>query len=147
VIAIDVIGRPAPQGSKRSIGNNRFIESSKHLPAWRAAVLDAATKAARTKNWETLTGPVELEVTFYLERPATVSAAKRPEPITPPDIDKLIRGVADSLTNAEIYTDDSQIVKVIGIKRYADVRDPGCFITVRHATLTSQLDIEPSLPS
>lgn len=147
MLAIDVIGRPAPQGSKRSIGNNRFIESSKHLPAWRAAVLNAAIKSAQTHQWQTLTGPVELEVTFYLERPATVSAAKRPEPTTPPDLDKLIRGVADSLTNAEIYTDDSQIIKTIAIKRYADVRDPGCFIIVRHATLTSQLDIEPSLPS
>jgi len=147
VLNIDVIGRPSPQGSKKSIGNNRFIESSKYLPAWRQAVQDAATAAITEKDWQAATGPVELEITFYLPRPKTVPIAKRPEPITPPDIDKLIRGVADALTIAGAYEDDAQIVKVIALKNYADVRDPGAFITIRHAGISSQLAVEPSVLS
>jgi len=145
MLNIDVIGRPSPQGSKKSIGNNRFIESSKYLPAWRSAVTDAALLAMADAEWITATGPVELEITFYMPRPKTVPIAKRPEPITPPDIDKLIRGVADALTIAGAYEDDAQIVKVIALKNYADVRDPGAFITIRHAGISSQLAVEPSV--
>jgi len=147
MLTIDVIGRPSPQGSKKSIGNNRFIESSKYLPAWRTAVQEAATAAITDQGWEMATGPVELEITFYMPRPKTVPIAKRPEPITPPDIDKLIRGVADALTIAGAYEDDAQIVKVIALKNYADVRDPGAFITIRHAGISSQLTVEPSVKS
>jgi hypothetical protein len=71
-ISFDVLGRPAPQGSKKSIGNNRFIETSKFLPAWRAEVKRAAQHAVEVNGWEPVSGPVELEVMFYLERPATV---------------------------------------------------------------------------
>jgi Holliday junction resolvase RusA-like endonuclease len=66
---------------------------------------------------------------FYLERPATVSAVKRPYPTVPPDVDKLIRGIGDSLTGV-IYDDDSQIIRVLSWKTYADTREPGCFIRV-----------------
>lgn len=133
MLTIDVTGRPAPQGSKRSVGNNRFIESSKYLPAWRDAVKQAAAHAAEDEAWETLAGPVAMDVVFYLERPKTVPATKRREPITPPDIDKLCRAVSDSLTDAQVYEDDSQIVELTAVKRYADARDPGCFIVIRHA--------------
>jgi len=128
-LTFDVLGRPAPQGSKKSIGNNRFIESSKYLPAWRSAVKIAAQSAVNVHGWERLSGPCELEVMFYLERPKTVSTAKRPQATVPPDLDKLIRGVGDSLTGVA-YDDDSQVIRMLAWKMYADTREPGCFIRV-----------------
>jgi len=128
-IAFDVIGRPSPQGSKKSIGNNRFVESSKYLPAWRNAVKIAAEDAVISEGWARVSGPVELEVMFYLDRPSTVSAVKRPQPTVPPDLDKLIRGVGDALTGV-VYDDDSQVIRCLGWKVYADNREPGAFIRV-----------------
>ena len=128
-IAFDVIGRPAPQGSKKSIGNNRFVESSKFLPAWRKDVRLAAENAVTVNGWEQVSGPVELEVMFYLDRPSSVSTVKRPYPIVPPDIDKLLRSVQDSLTGV-VYEDDAQIIRVLAWKVYADTRVPGAFVRV-----------------
>jgi len=128
-ITFDVLGRPAPQGSKKSIGNNRFVESSKYLPAWRNAVRQAAELAVTDEGWVRAEGPVELEVMFYLDRPSSVSKTKRGYPIVPPDVDKLIRGVGDALTGV-VYDDDSQIIRVLAWKTYADNREPGAFIRV-----------------
>lgn len=128
-ITFDVLGRPAPQGSKKSIGNNRFIESSKYLPAWRNAVKQAAEIAVASEGWVPVAGPVELEVMFYLDRPSSVSKGKRPYPIVPPDTDKLLRGVGDSLSGV-VYDDDSQIIRVLAWKTYADNREAGAFIRV-----------------
>ena len=128
-ITFDVLGRPSPQGSKKSIGNNRFIESSKYLPAWRSALRQAAEQAVTVSGWSRVSGPVELEVMFYLERPSSVSRTKRPHPTVPPDLDKLIRAVGDSLTGV-VYDDDSQVIRTLAWKVYADTRVPGSFIRV-----------------
>jgi len=138
-IAFDVVGRPAPQGSKKSIGNNRFVETSKFLPAWRKDVRLAAEHAVTVNGWVTASGPVELEVMFYLDRPSSVSTVKRPYPIVAPDTDKLLRAVGDSLSGV-IYEDDAQIIRVLAWKVYADTRVPGAFIRVNEL---SQYDNEP----
>jgi Holliday junction resolvase RusA-like endonuclease len=54
---------------------------------------------------------------------------KRPQPIVPPDLDKLIRGVGDALTGV-LYDDDSQVIRCLAWKTYADTRLPGAFIRV-----------------
>lgn len=128
-ISFDVLGRPAPQGSKKSIGNNRFIEASKFLPAWRTAISVAAESAVTEHDWVRVSGPVELEVMFYLERPSSINSNKRPYPVVPPDVDKLLRGVGDALSGI-IYDDDAQICRVLAWKQYADKREPGAFIRV-----------------
>jgi len=127
-ITFDVIGRPAPQGSKKSIGNNRFVETSKFLPAWRKAVKQAAEDAVNQNMWQVVSGPVELEVMFYLDRPSSVSKTKRPQPIVPPDLDKLVRSL-DPLSGL-IYEDDAQICRILAWKTYADTRPQGAFIRV-----------------
>ena len=81
---ISVLGRPSPQGSKKHVGGGRMIEASKYLPAWRKAVCTAAVKAVQDELWAKLAGPVELAVTFYLERPTTIKPDKRPMPINLP---------------------------------------------------------------
>jgi crossover junction endodeoxyribonuclease RusA len=128
-ISFDVLGRPAPQGSKKSIGNNRFVEASKFLPAWRGAVRLAAEQAVQAYGWEQVLGPVEVEIFFYLDRPSSVSKTKRPYPIVPPDADKLARGCLDPMTGL-IYDDDSQVIRLLVWKTYADNREPGCFIRI-----------------
>ena len=134
-LTFDVYGRPAPQGSKRYVGGNRaqggrFIEASKYLPAWRKAVTSTAVAIMEDEGWATCTDPVTLEVIFYLERPATISREKRPWPIKPPDLDKLLRAVADSCSDAGVWHDDDQVVYVTAWKCYADTRDPGATVKV-----------------
>ena len=138
-------GRPAPQGSKRYVGGNRaqggrFIEASKYLPAWRKAVTSTAVAIMADEGWETVTDPVTLEVIFYLERPATIPREKRPWPTKPPDLDKLVRGVADGLTDAGVWVDDDQVVHVIAWKVYADTRDPGATVTITPIVAGEGLD-------
>ena len=128
-ISFDVLGRPAPQGSKKSIGGGRFIEASKFLPSWRTDVKIAATTAVTMNGWKIAEGPVELEVLFYLDRPSTISKTKRPYPIVPPDVDKLVRAVCDALTGL-VYRDDAQVIRLLAWKTYADTREPGAFIRV-----------------
>jgi crossover junction endodeoxyribonuclease RusA len=134
-LTLEVFGRPAPQGSKRYIGGSakqggRFIEASKYLPAWRKAVTQAALEAMADVVWETVEGPVELEVTFFLERPTTVKKTARPYPVKPPDIDKMIRAIGDSLTDAGVWQDDAQVVRVIAAKFYDDDHKPGAVIQI-----------------
>ena len=134
-LTFEVFGRPAPQGSKRFIGHSpkqggRFIEASKYLPAWRKAVTEAALEAILDGMHSPLRGPVELEVMFFLERPATISVKQRPWPIKPPDVDKLLRSVLDSCTDAGVWLDDGQVVKATAWKCYADTREPGASITI-----------------
>lgn len=108
-----------------------MIEASKYLPAWRKAVTNAALSAVADERWEKVLSPVELIVTFYLERPASIKQAKRPLPIKPPDLDKLVRGICDALTDAGVWDDDAQVVKMTAFKEYADALKPGCAIKIQ----------------
>jgi Holliday junction resolvase RusA-like endonuclease len=133
-LTLEVFGRPAPQGSKRYVGGNRaqggrFIEASKYLPAWRKAMTEAALIAIGEQGWVKVSGPVEVDVTFYLERPATVTVKARPWPIKPPDLDKLVRSL-DGLTDAGVWDDDGQMVVLRASKVYADTREPGASIKI-----------------
>ena len=145
-LTFDVFGRPAPQGSKRFIGHSpkqggRFIEASKYLPAWRKAVTDAASDALLRDMMSRIDGPVELEVMFFLERPATISVKQRPWPIKPPDIDKLVRGVCDAVTDAGVWGDDGQVVKLTAWKSYADTREPGAWVKITPISEPLGLDL------
>jgi Holliday junction resolvase RusA-like endonuclease len=126
-LTIDVQGDPASQGS-HSVINGRIVQvnSSKHK-RWRNAVVFAALNLI-TDDWKPIDEPVELSVIFYLPRPKTVQGRLLPSVM--PDLDKLIRAVADSLTDAGIYADDSRIVRISAAKVYADDRGSGALIRV-----------------
>ena len=126
-LTIEVFGEPASQGS-HSVINGRIVQvnSAKHK-RWRNAVVFAALDLI-SEDWEPIDAPVELSVIFYLPRPKTV--LDRPLPSVMPDLDKLIRAVADSLTDAKIYADDSRIVRIMAQKVYADHRGSGALIRV-----------------
>lgn len=123
-----VPGEPAPQGSKRHVGNGRMVESSKKVPAWRSAV--SLIAHATHKRF---TGPVEVTCEFVMPRPKRLGATKQ-EPMTQrPDVDKLLRSTLDGLTNSGIIPDDSHVVQVQGTKRRAtSFKEPtGAFITIK----------------
>lgn len=111
-------GRPAPQGSKKSVGNGRFIEASKFLPAWRAAVVSAARSVY---VGEPISTPVRVRIVVFLDKP------KKPKfdtaPATPPDADKLARGILDALKIAGVYDDDALVVSLEIDKMWATERD------------------------
>lgn len=128
MIQVFVPGIPQPQGSKQAFrrGNKIVIvEANKKLPDWRRAVregLEAANVAC-----EPIPAPVSLEVIFFLPRPKTV---RRLFPSTKPDLDKLVRAINDSATDAGVLEDDSQVVEIVANKVYADAELPaGALIT------------------
>lgn len=134
-ITVSVPGVPQPQGSIRHLGKGRPSKHSnaKTLLPWRAAVAAAAQEAMRGlgavgEEWP-LTGPVHVDVVFYLPRPASAPRSRR-LPHVRPDLDKLVRAVLDALgsrTGAGVFGDDGQVVTVSAAKQYGM---PGCLVTV-----------------
>lgn len=137
-LTIDVIGTPAPQGSKRAfVVNGRAVmaESSKKVKPWRQDVKTAAFNTDR----DSLIGPLRVEITFYLPRPgyhygtgrnAGVLKATAPAYVDKkPDVDKLLRSTLDGLKEAGVYRDDAQVAIATGVKRYANAAT-GARITI-----------------
>lgn len=156
---IIVHGTPAPQGSKRHVGNGVMVESSKKVKPWRQDVKHAALAADAERTpcldltcacqphggtW----GPddaLQVEVTFYLPRPrghygtgrnaTTLKPSAPTRPWTKPDLDKLLRSTLDALGEAGLWADDSRVAVVLAEKQYADHRPPGAVIDVTCADL------------
>lgn len=132
---IEVRGTPAPQGSKRHIGNGRMIEMSKAVGPWREAVRASAVKAVTLP----LSGPVQCRVIFYMPRPASHYRANgilkpfAPEfPSVRPDLDKLVRAVLDGLTMGGAWKDDGQVALLSAMKKYTPSDSlPGCVIELK----------------
>lgn len=59
---------------------------------------------------------VSVSLGFLLRRPKSVS---REHPTVPPDVDKLVRAVLDSLTGT-VYEDDAQVTDMHVTKRYCE---------------------------
>lgn len=139
-LVITVHGTPAPQGSKRHVGNGVMVESSKAVRPWREAVKAAALEARSAVLWQA----VEVDIRFYFRRPAAhygtgknaafVKSAAPARPKGKPDLDKCARACLDSLTDAGIWGDDAQVVTLVASKHYADQAAgilPGAIIRVR----------------
>ena len=137
IVHIDVLGFPAPQGSKRHVGRGILVESSTKVGPWREAVVAAATNqgAANLR----LDGPVKLDVSFYLPRPkAHYRANGELRPTAPfvqsntPDIDKLLRSTLDALVQAAVIADDARVQELEARKLYAtSERAPGALIMLK----------------
>ncbi|SLG39924.1 Holliday junction resolvase [Mycobacteroides abscessus subsp. abscessus] len=130
-----VPGVPRPQGSKKSFGRGRMVESSRHVKGWRATISAVARSEASP-----LSGPVEVEILFIMPRPKATSR-RRPTPpaIKRPDIDKLERAVLDGLTGLA-WRDDSQVVDLHSRKRIAEPDEqPGVQITYRPSSWYAEL--------
>ena len=122
-----VPGVPAPQGSKRHVGNGRMIESSAAVGPWRERVALVAHNAMG--GLAPMTGPVTVVLTFWLPRPKSAKAGA--QATKRPDLDKLVRAVLDALTGIA-FIDDSQVVRIDAGKALTgpDSPNPGCEIDV-----------------
>jgi Holliday junction resolvase RusA-like endonuclease len=103
-----------------------MIEASKKVGPWREAVKEAASFLSE----DPLDGPLYIEMKFYLQKPKTV---KRLLPTVPPDLDKLVRGLFDALTQAGIWHDDALVVEIGKTEKlYADEDNPpGCQVFIK----------------
>lgn len=116
-----IYGRPAPQGSKRHLGNGIMVESSKAVKPWRVDVAWAAREAFLTP----LDGAVRLELGFVMPRPKSAPKKSTPAAVKRPDLDKLVRAVMDAITGV-VVVDDSQVVHLVATKRIAEIGEsPG----------------------
>lgn len=141
-------GVPVPQGSKK-IGRNPATkrpilinDNDGALKPWREVVDHYARQGmGGVQRFE---GPVRVDLTFYLPRPASHylrSGALKPSapewPAVKPDIDKLERAVFDSMTTAGVWADDSRAVLVVKSKEYADEHQAGVSVLVTDLGVTA----------
>lgn len=113
-------GDPKPQGSKRAFvhpgtGRAVIVEDNKRLRPWRTSVNEALREAGFERPLE---DPVWVELTFYLPRPPSVSARRRPLPGVAPDVDKLARACLDAMSRV-VIRDDALVTSLRAVKRYA----------------------------
>ena len=122
---------------------HRRVDKDQRLPQWRRAVTnEAIEKQAEYLQTKPnlvfpLRGPIGMTVTFVMERPKfhygtgknerKLKESAPPYPVARPDLDKLVRSVFDSITDAKLWVDDSQVVWVQTKKVY-DVGRPGVAI-------------------
>lgn len=154
-LVIRVHGIPAPQGSKRHVGNGIMVESSKRVKPWRQDVKHATLDALGGRLQ--LLGPVRLDVLFLLPRPKGHYRTGRfahllrdSAPLYPagkPDIDKLLRSTLDGLGEAGVWRDDAQVVCIDQLaKAYAEPHNPpGALIRVRACARTRVGETHPGL--
>ena len=136
-----VLGTPVPQGSVKAFGS-RVVANNEHaLGSWRSDVASAAQRA-KPADWD-INVAVSLRCEFVFPRPlshyGTGKNATKLKPSAPryhvktPDVDKLVRGVADSIGDAVarvLLNNDSQIVTLYAAKRYSTDDFLGAIITV-----------------
>ena len=136
-----VLGTPVPQGSVKAFGS-RVVANNEHaLGSWRSDVASAAQRA-KPANWD-INAAVSLRCEFVFPRPQShygtgknVTKLKPSAPryhVKTPDVDKLVRGVADSIGDAVarvLLNNDSQIVTLYAAKRYSTDDFLGAIITV-----------------
>lgn len=128
---VTVTGRPAPQGSKGHGAAGQLREQSRYLPAWRAAIKKAVYREYKALglppgDLPLFRGAVEFGATFW------VPADRRAD--SPPDLDKLLRGLWDALTAARVWEDDSRVVAILwAAKQHAANGSTGADLMVRSA--------------
>ena len=142
-LQFEVPGVPQPQGSTRSFARGGKVVTTSDNPQlrpWRDAVCWHARQAMAGRTQ--FDGPVVVSAIFWLPRPAghfgsgrNVAQLRPSAPIHPavkPDLDKLLRAVLDAFSEAGVWRDDAQVVKLGRVgKWYSNL--PGAHITVEEA--------------
>lgn len=129
-IEIEVIGSPVPQGSL--VGNPRFgglrYTNDALLKEWRSKVI-VALADEMPDDWDQ-NAPLFVSAQFRFVRPKGHFGKKGLRPSAPdykatkPDLDKLTRGIGDSIEQSGIARNDSQIVQWSVLKRWTEEQEP-----------------------
>ena len=130
-----VLGKPAPQGSKRHVGRGVMVESSKRCKPWRQDVRHTALDLRPDDWYANMDAAIALSVVFVFARPKSHFRANgQLKPSAPAhctgrigDVSKLVRAVEDAMTGI-IYNDDAQIISLIAHRRFANDREQPCAI-------------------
>ena len=127
---VKVVGDPRPKGSMHCIGPHKCKACDAAVvhnlqpddpkgkgKEWRER-LERAGRTLRGRLGYTFEGPVSVDATFVVHRPA--AAAKRPYPHlrSAGDLDKLTRMLLDAFTTARVWTDDSLVCELNVRKQY-----------------------------
>ncbi len=121
-------GTPAPQPRPRISMNGGFARA--YTPAdhpvveYRRSVVQSALAVLTKKQWkERLRSRVKMELWCVFQRPQShllasgLPNAKAPA-VPRPDVDNLLKGVMDALTDAGVWSDDVVVVDSRVRKRY-----------------------------
>lgn len=153
-----VAGKPVTQGSATA-----FIVGGKYKPQravvtstnnetlkpWREAVRSTAVDAIAAQHWTTYEGAVSVILAFALPKPQSAPKTRRTFPIgkRSGDGDKLTRAVLDALTDAGVWNDDAQAIRLVVAKDYPgpDVGQttPGVLVVVD----TNPLEVSLPIPA
>lgn len=151
---VKVTGTPRPKGSMHCIGprthrckscgtegvvihNVQADDPDGTGKEWRDRLIIAGQKL-RQANGFTFEGPVSIDVTFVLDRPA--AASKRLWPHVIPDVDKLARMLLDALQTAQVIKNDALVVELTARKCYPCDR---CGMTKAGAVVHVDLMVDP----
>lgn len=137
LMQLDVIGLPAPKGSKKAFlhkttGRPVVVESAgRALRSWEEAIAQAARDHLARQPAPPMTGPLAMTIGFRF--PTVKSDPYRYWHATKPDIDKLERAVCDALKVGGLISDDCVISKLSGAKRYIiGDENTGCTIDIEN---------------
>jgi Holliday junction resolvase RusA-like endonuclease len=125
MIAFTIPGDPVGKGRPRAttIGGHARMYTPAKTSAYEELV--AVYASAAMKKSPLLDHPVRLHLSIYCKVPGTWSKKRRGDalagierPAKKPDIDNIIKAVADGM-NGVVWVDDSQIVELACSKHYA----------------------------
>jgi Holliday junction resolvase RusA-like endonuclease len=124
---ITIPGVPVPKGRPRMTREGRT-----YTPTTTKDAEDAVRWVLRGAFQEPLTGPLGVELAFYLRTPRSWSKKRRKQAenaphTTRPDLDNLVK-LFDA-GNGTAWVDDGQIAELRAVKRYSE--EPRTEITVR----------------
>lgn len=136
------VGQPRARITTRGRFAHAYTPKSHPVHAWKAAVRQAAIAAMRDKThahgFPAGQGvPVSVELWFSMPRPAShLNAAgelRKGKPLfhtSKPDTDNLVKAVFDALTEAEVWHDDSQVIRHLVEKVYSTSLPTGATIKI-----------------
>lgn len=108
---LDVEPMPSPRPRFRVIG--KF--ASAYMPANYKAHTEELVKQLRTIKCEPRSGPLDVDLVFWCEKPKTSKLAA-----PKPDVDNYAKTVMDAITKAgNLWIDDTQVVRLTAEKRWA----------------------------
>jgi Holliday junction resolvase RusA-like endonuclease len=154
VLMFTVAGLPQTKGSTKSFaytpkaGGRPRVKTMNDNPknrGWQQTIANCAAlelQRAAHRGCRFVDGGVYFEVVFYLPRPKNLLTKSKALVAIPhtkkPDLDKLLRAAKDALTGI-VWTDDSQVVHVVGRKNYCAAGEfPRAVIQVRDALKESK---------